>query len=124
MAVGLTATPSGLVPTGMVATTPCAASALVVLPMSSSASRSAPSVPNPSRLARCPHTCRRVPDPLPSPILRVMAVLLSPIRPTTPRDVKMGYVACDLCWLVSLSVLESYGQSRGHNPGTQCLCAL
>ena len=29
-----------------------------------------------------------------------------------------------LCWLVSSSVFESYGQSRGQNPGTQSLCAL
>ena len=29
-----------------------------------------------------------------------------------------------LCWLVSSSVVESYGQSRGHCPWTQGLCAL
>ncbi len=30
----------------------------------------------------------------------------------------------DLCWLVTPSVVESYGQSRGHTLWTQGLCGL
>jgi len=29
-----------------------------------------------------------------------------------------------LSWLVTSSVVDSCGQSRGHNPGTQGFCAL
>ncbi len=46
------------------------------------------------------------------------------LRPRPRFNEAVSLAEQRLCWPVSSAVLESYGQSRGHNPGTQGLRAL